>query len=450
MPRNGSGQYNLPYDWNDDKANGIKVLASRMQTQDEDIGTALTGSVASDGQTPLTGDLDFNNNKAVDLADGSSLGDAINVSQAQTGETQFYGVSTTTPAGTNGEDYDIAPFATIVAYPTYARFSFICHFTCIVTPNARLNALAVKNLVKSNGASGYVALEAADMIADKEYIAVYNEDISTTEIIIENPELPIINPINITKATTSVYGVSYLPKQITIANNVSDANNDIDFSAGNFQFNNGSGQAAMSAKTGAIDALFGTGAGMLDTGTVANDTPYYLYTVYNPTTEDAKPLATATKGSPTMTLANAAGYTVLGSYIAGLMTDGSAHIRNGRWVFGAGGYEFFYGTIITESTNTVFTTTEKTATLEIPVNTIPFLTVPIRANGGAEAVVDINYYSNSAKWTTIIVAQGGGSAPMNFLQPYLFIPDRVLRYTCNVNFTAISARIENSGWKEYL
>lgn len=188
MPRNGSGQYNLPYDWNDDKINGIKVLASRMQGQDQDIATALSGSLAADGQTPLTGDLDFNNNKAIDVADGSDLGDGINVSQAQTGELQFYGVSTTTPAGTNGEDYDISPFATISAYPTYVRFSFICHFTCIANPNARLNALAAKNLVKSNGASGYTALEIGDMVADKEYIGVYNEDISTTEITIENPE----------------------------------------------------------------------------------------------------------------------------------------------------------------------------------------------------------------------------------------------------------------------
>jgi hypothetical protein len=191
MPRNGSGQYNLPYDWNDDKANGIKVLASRMQAQDEDIGTALTGSLAADGQTPLTGDLDFNNNKSVDLADGSDLGDAINVSQSQTGETQFYGVSTTTPAGTNGEDYDVAAFATISAYPAYVRFSFICHFTCIVNPNLRINALATKILKKSNGASGYTALVAGDMVADKEYIAVYNEDINSTDIIIENPESAI-------------------------------------------------------------------------------------------------------------------------------------------------------------------------------------------------------------------------------------------------------------------
>lgn len=193
MPRNGSGQYNLPYNWNDDKANGIKVLASRMQGQDQDIATALTGSLASDGQTPLTGDLDFNNNKAVDLADGASLGDAINVSQAQTGETQFYGISTTTPAGTDGEDYDVAAFATILAYTSYIKFSFICHFTCIANPNLRIDGLAAKTLKKSDGAGGFVNLETGDLVADNEYQCVYNEDVNSTDIIILNPEIPYIN-----------------------------------------------------------------------------------------------------------------------------------------------------------------------------------------------------------------------------------------------------------------
>ena len=189
MPRNGSGQYNLPYNWNDDKTNGIKVLASRMQAQDQDIATALTGSLAKDGQTPLTGDLDFNSNKAVDLADGTAAGDAVNVSQAQTGELEYYGVSTTTSGGTDGEDYTIAANATLAAYPIYTRFYFTSHYTCIDGPVARLDALADKTLVKSDGASGYTALVAGDIIADKEYIAIYNEDISSSQIIIENAEI---------------------------------------------------------------------------------------------------------------------------------------------------------------------------------------------------------------------------------------------------------------------
>jgi len=206
MPRTGS-QYNLPYNWNNDKTNGIKVLASRMQAQDQDIANALTGSLASNGDTPLTGNLDFNNNKGVDLAKGTSAGDTVNVSQAQTGELQFYGITTTTPAGTDGEDYDLGPTPTITVYPTYTRFSFICHYTCIINPNMRFGTLAPKTLKKSNGASGYIALAAGDMVADKEYIGVYNEDINNTDIIIENPESVAVSSndlINNLAVSTSV------------------------------------------------------------------------------------------------------------------------------------------------------------------------------------------------------------------------------------------------------
>jgi hypothetical protein len=238
MPRNGSGQYNLPYDWNDDKANGIKVLASRMQAQDEDIGTALTGSVAADGQTPLTGDLDFNNNKAVDLADGSDLGDAINVSQAQTGETQFYGVSTTTPAGTDGEDYDIAAFATI-----------------------------------------------------------------------------------------SVYGT--------------DADHDLNFGAFNAQADDGSLVFSVSALTKQIDATWaaGTNQGGLDTGTVANNTPYYIFAIYNPTTLVSDILFSASRTSPTLP----SGFTKK-EYKGACHTDGSANIRSGTWTYGKSIYKFTLAT----------------------------------------------------------------------------------------------------------
>jgi hypothetical protein len=188
MPRNGSGQYDLPYNWNDDKANGIKVLASRMQAQDQDIANALTGSLSSDGQTPLTGNLDFNGNKCVDLVDGTDAGDSVNVSQVQTGELQFFGVSTTTPAGTNGLNYDLGPTPSILVYPDYVRFSFVCHFTCIDNPNVRFGTLSTKTLKKSNGSGGYTALEAGDMVANKEYVGVLNADINAADIIIENVE----------------------------------------------------------------------------------------------------------------------------------------------------------------------------------------------------------------------------------------------------------------------
>ena len=122
------------------------------------------------------------------------------------------------------------------------------------------------------------------------------------------------------KATTVVAGLSYLPKQITISNNFGTPASKIDFTAGNFQFYDGSGQGAMTAKTGDMVNLFGTSDGMLDVGTVAEDT-YSLFTVYNPTTGDSKPLASLSATTPDMTEPNLDGYTVLSARIGSLLTD---------------------------------------------------------------------------------------------------------------------------------
>jgi hypothetical protein len=328
MPRNGSGQYDLPYNWNNDKANNIKVLASRMQSQDQDIANALTGSLSKDGQTPLTGDLDFNSNKAVDLGNGTSAQDAVAVSQVQSGGLQYYGVTSTTALGVDGENYDLSLIPSVAVYPTFVRFSFVCHYTCIAAPDVRFDALAAKNLVKSNGASGYIALEAGDLIADKEYVGIYNEDISNSQIIIENPEIlsgTTFNDLTVNDLIVekTINGAVFSPKKPTIANNVSDANSDINCSAGaSFDAINYVGWAS-TAKTKRLDAnwVAGTNQGGLDTGSKANDTGYYWYSIYNPTTNAEDFIATATFGSPTLP----SGYT-RSCYVGPIRTDASGNI----------------------------------------------------------------------------------------------------------------------------
>jgi hypothetical protein len=120
-----------------------------------------------------------------------------------------------------------------------------------------------------------------------------------------------------------------LPKQITIANGT-DSDHDIDFTAGNFDFDDQSGQATLSAITKQIDAAWaeGTNAGGLDTGTVAADTFYYLFAIYNPTTQTSDALFSISSTSPTLP----SGYTkkkflkkvrtdTSGNLIAGYITD---------------------------------------------------------------------------------------------------------------------------------
>jgi len=79
MSRNGTGTYNLPA--GNPVVTGTTISSTWANTTLTDIATALTGSLASDGQTPATGNLDMNSNKIVNLAAGSTTGDAVNYTQ---------------------------------------------------------------------------------------------------------------------------------------------------------------------------------------------------------------------------------------------------------------------------------------------------------------------------------------------------------------------------------
>ena len=79
MSRNGSGVYNLPA--GNPVVTNTTISSTWANNTLADIATALTGSLAADGQTPATGNLDMNSNKIVNLAAGSTTGDAVNYTQ---------------------------------------------------------------------------------------------------------------------------------------------------------------------------------------------------------------------------------------------------------------------------------------------------------------------------------------------------------------------------------
>jgi hypothetical protein len=79
MSRNGSGTYNLPT--GNPVVTGTTITSNWANTTLTDIGTALTNSVASDGQTPITGNLQMGGNKITGLASGTSASDAATFGQ---------------------------------------------------------------------------------------------------------------------------------------------------------------------------------------------------------------------------------------------------------------------------------------------------------------------------------------------------------------------------------
>jgi hypothetical protein len=82
MSRNGSGTYSLPA--GNPVVTGTTISSTWANNTLNDIAATLTDSVAADGQTPMTGNLDLNTHKAVGLVAGSATGEAVEYTQFTT------------------------------------------------------------------------------------------------------------------------------------------------------------------------------------------------------------------------------------------------------------------------------------------------------------------------------------------------------------------------------
>lgn len=104
MPRNGTGTYVLPYNWEDDDANDIPIRSDRMQGQDQDEADALTASIANDGQTPILANIPWSGFRLTNVGAGQSGSDAATVIQLQTNGTNY-----TTASGTSAYVATLTP-----------------------------------------------------------------------------------------------------------------------------------------------------------------------------------------------------------------------------------------------------------------------------------------------------------------------------------------------------
>lgn len=75
MSRNGSGTYTLPA--GNPVVTGTTISSTWANNTMSDIATALTGSIAADGQTPITANLPMSGYKITGLATGSAATDSV-------------------------------------------------------------------------------------------------------------------------------------------------------------------------------------------------------------------------------------------------------------------------------------------------------------------------------------------------------------------------------------
>jgi hypothetical protein len=173
------------------------------------------------------------------------------------------------------------------------------------------------------------------------------------------------------KATSTSSGITLIHKQVTITNG-SDADHDLNFTAGNFTFDDGSGQAILSATTKRFDATFALGTnagGMVNGQSLPTNGAVYLYQVSKPDGSLSDIIGTTTYGGASIATEPVIVSNGLSKkrYLGAFYTDGSDNIRAGKWTYDSkgAGYKFLYTTEITDVTATL-TGSAQTATLTVP------------------------------------------------------------------------------------
>ena len=150
MSRNGSGTYSLPS--GNPVVTGTTISSTTHNTTMSDIATALTTSLASDGQTTPTANLPMGGYKHTGVANGSARTDYASLGQVQDSTAQLVTVT--------GTDTILATSSpAVVAYATGQTFRFVSAGANTGAATFNLNSLGAKAITK-NGAT---ALSAGDI-----------------------------------------------------------------------------------------------------------------------------------------------------------------------------------------------------------------------------------------------------------------------------------------------
>ena len=322
MAFNGTGTFLRIHNWVTDKVNAIPITASRVDAELDGMATGLSNCITKDGQTTISANIPLNSFKLTGLGVGTARTDAITVGQVQ--DNQFLYLGTT--SGT-ADAYTLAPSPAITAYTTTQQFTAKISATNLTTtPYLQVSSIAspatTAVIKKLSATKTEIAVAIGDLVANGIYTFKRNSA-NDAWIVLE-----LLNP-----ATITTQGIAFLSNPITISNNATDANNDIDFSAGNFQFSDGSGQVTATAMTKRLDATWsaGTNQGGLLNGTAvpkAINSTYHCYKIYNPTTgvEDSAFLLGVAGTAPDPTSVLPSGFTKFQDR-GSILTDGSGNIR---------------------------------------------------------------------------------------------------------------------------
>ena len=131
--RNGSGVFTVT---NPDFVSGTAISSSEMDANFSDIATAITQSIAVDGQTTITANLPMNSKKLTGLVVGTATGDSVTYGQVWGGVGKKGADLTSAEPlviGVDGNYFDVTGTATVATHTVAASRHYFTQFDGILT-----------------------------------------------------------------------------------------------------------------------------------------------------------------------------------------------------------------------------------------------------------------------------------------------------------------------------
>lgn len=228
------------------------------------------------------------------------------------------------------------------AYVQGETYSFIANFVNTGAATLNINGLGAKNIFKK-GSAGVIALaggeiQTGDIVMvsyDGSQFQLLSNPSNTTQTTVPTPALGD----NSTNIINSAFVQSFISVQGDFKKllGVWSSNTTTTWTADQLILQNASNQPLFIKSFSQVITVTSSGAGGIDTGSVANSTWYYVWAIYNPTTPATSIIASLSSTAPTLP----SGYTYY-ARIGSFVTDGSAHIigfrqmgRKGQYIVGS-------------------------------------------------------------------------------------------------------------------
>lgn len=276
MGFDGAGGYNRTHNWVTDKNAGVKIQATRMDEEMDDMASAFTVCLTKDGQTDPTANLPMASFKHTGVAETSSRSEYADTASVQDSALIWGGT-----AGGTANALTITPSPAIDAYRAGQKFQFITSSNNSGAVTLDVNGLGAKAVTK-HGAN---ALANGDFILSE-----------IVEVCYDGTQFQYVNA----RSGSGPSGNVIDQHKRLVVKRASVSTVDVDCTFLTFER---TGLNTIKIRENAINLtvdITASGANGLDNGAEANSTWYYIWAVHNPDTNVSAGLLSISSTAPTL------------------------------------------------------------------------------------------------------------------------------------------------------